>query len=236
MLHKGDLMVSKRGDTVEAVQKVITVRQMVVRQSVGLIVATCCATAVTAFIPTLLELPGALVHAEPRSEDLKEGDTPGDVLRVWGEPVERVQKGLQGAVVWYYPRGTSVTFEQGRVREWHVEGRRDVLPTPTGAAGTPGAVTPTVAAVVTTKIKQETRDLLREIAKEVPSSPDSPSSSIDVVIPPPPPIQQPPPPPPPAPIQQPELLPQVLGQPEPGLVPGQIQPLGAGGGDLVMED
>jgi hypothetical protein len=226
-------MVSKRVFTFEAVYGGLVVRHNLLRRTLGLLVATCCAAPIAPFIPTFMELPGALAYAEPRSEDLKEGDTPGDVLRVWGEPVERVQKSLKGAVVWYYPRGTSVTFEQGRVREWHVE-RRDMLPTPTDAAGTPGVVTPTVAAVVTTKIKQETRDLLREIAKEVPSNPDSPSSSVDVVVPQP--IQQPPPPPPPPPIQQPELLPQVLGQPEPGLVPGQIQPLGVGGGEMMMED
>jgi hypothetical protein len=104
------------------------------------------------------------------SKKIPAGSSFGEVLGIWGEPVEKVEKSVKREVVWYYADGARVVFKDGRVRssqptkailamKAQEEAERAVLQTPAGA-----------------ELSGETRDLVRDIAKEVPSGPDGPAS------------------------------------------------------------
>lgn len=98
---------------------------------------------------------------------LNAGATLGDVLGSWGEPTDKVEKSIKREVVWYYPQGAKVVFKDGKVKSWRpidalVQADREreaakLVVAPTGQ-----------------EVAGETRDLVRDIAKEVPSGPDAP--------------------------------------------------------------
>jgi hypothetical protein len=143
------------------------------------------------------------VQAESLTREIPAGSSFGQVLGLWGEPVDKVDKSVKGEVIWYYPDGAKVVFKNGQVRSWR----------PTNAivsqrkqfSGSQLPATPASG-----QLSQETRDLVRDIAKEVPSGPDVPMPDA---------------PPPPA-LNQPPLIPNQVppggrGAP-PGLVPGEV--------------
>lgn len=138
---------------------------------------------------------------------LTPGATLGEVMDMWGEPKEKVEKGIKREVVWYYPQGAKVVFKDGKVKSWR----------PIDAvvqAEQERQAAKAIVAPAADDVAGETRDLVRDIAKEVPSGPDVP-----YVEPPAPPAGQPP------------------------LIPNQIPPGGRGapagvvpGGDVELEE
>ena len=141
--------------------------------------------------------------AERPAAPLANGSPPVDVLKVWGEPSEQIEREVKREVEWRYTNGSSVTFREGAVVGWKT---RDL--TSDGVEGADGLRQPNKKQLSSPKVSakvgkgagsgNEALDFVRELAKEIPSNPDSPSSSSDsssapVIEP-----MSPPPPPPPA--------------------------------------
>jgi hypothetical protein len=103
------------------------------------------------------------------SKKIPAGASFGDVLNLWGEPLEKVEKGVKHEVVWYYPDGALVVFKDGKARRSQptkaIVALQAQLEAAKAVAGTPASA----------EISGEARDLVRDIAKEVPSGPDGPS-------------------------------------------------------------
>ncbi|MEY4699901.1 MAG: hypothetical protein RL326_88 [Pseudomonadota bacterium] len=138
---------------------------------------------------------------------LHAGATLGDVLGAWGEPTEKVEKAIKREVVWYYPQGAKVVFKDGKVKSWRPI---DALV----QADKEREAAKLVAAPVGQEVAGETRDLVRDIAKEVPSGPDVPY-----------------------------VEPPAVPGGQPPLIPNQIPPGGRGapagvvpGGDVDLEE
>ncbi len=98
---------------------------------------------------------------------LTAGSSIGEVVGAWGEPTEKVEKGIKREVVWYYPQGARVVFKDGKVRSWLPP--KELQRAEREKAEQAAAATPASA-----EFARETRDLVRDIAKEVPSGPDVP--------------------------------------------------------------
>ena len=137
---------------------------------------------------TLVALVGAagiLVGLADRSfagdlmRKINKGATLGEVIGLWGEPTEKIEKEIKHEVVWYYPQGAKVVFKNGKVVSWQPPA--SVLEAQAEKAASAASATP-----VSAQVARETQDLVRDIAKEVPSGPDAP-----YVEPPQPPAQPP---------------------------------------------
>lgn len=131
---------------------------------------------------------------------LSSGATLGDVLGLWGEPTEKVEKAIKREVVWYYPQGARVVFKDGKVKSWRPID--SIVEAQEAKEAAKAAAVPAGE-----EVASETRDLVRDIAKEVPSGPDVPYVE-----------------PPAAPAGQPPLIPNQIppggrGAPA-GVVPG----------------
>ncbi len=109
--------------------------------------------------------------AEKTKPPLQLGTSTGHVLTAWGEPVERIERALKQEVVWSYPQGAFVTFKKGQVISYQIAGSQVV---DAKSQARQVAAQQTVAAAPTEAIAGATRDLVRDIAKELPSSPDAP--------------------------------------------------------------
>lgn len=141
---------------------------------------------------------GSLASAADFSKKIPAGSSFGEVLGIWGDPVDKVEKTVKREVVWYYPDDAKVVFKDGKVRSYQSTRAVRTVESQTQAAKA------ALAASADTQLSGETRDLVRDIAKEVPSGPDVPggdSGSAPVVVNP--------------------------GQPPP-LIPNQVPPGGRG--------
>jgi hypothetical protein len=118
----------------------------------------------------LFTVSALLLAAEAFAGDLSKrvpgGASFGDVLTLWGEPVDKVEEGVLKQTVWYYKDGAKVVFKNGRVRSFR--------PTNAIIAQQSMMEAQAKAAPVASEVAGETRDLVRDIAKEVPSGPDMP--------------------------------------------------------------
>ncbi len=110
---------------------------------------------------------------------IPQGASIGEVIGLWGEPTEKIEKSLKHEVVWQYPQGAKVVFKNGRVAAW-------MPPASVVQAQAEKAAAAVVSTPVSEQVARETQDLVRDIAKEVPSGPDVP-----YVEPPQPPSQPP---------------------------------------------
>lgn len=122
----------------------------------------------------LLALAATVVQpalAEKTKPPLQLGATTGQVLTSWGEPTEKIERELKHEVVWNYPQGAFVTFKKGQVIAYQIAGGQVV---DAKSQARQIAAQQTVAAAPTEVIAGATRDLVRDIAKELPSSPDAP--------------------------------------------------------------
>lgn len=91
-----------------------------------------------------------------------------DVLSAWGEPDERVVRGVKQELVWNYKGGARVVFKNGKVSSFNAgEGERKVQ-------AKKALEDEPVKKVVADS--EESRDILRDIVREIPSGPDGPSS------------------------------------------------------------
>lgn len=109
--------------------------------------------------------------AEKAKPPLQLGVSTGQVLTAWGEPLEKIERGLKHELVWSYPQGAFVTFKKGQVVSYRIAGGQVV---DAHSEARQIAAQQTVAAAPTEVIAGSTRDLVRDIAKELPSSPDAP--------------------------------------------------------------
>lgn len=160
----------------------------------------------------LCVLAASRVLAESASEDLQNGATLPEVLKLWGQPTEKIERQVKREVVWTYAQGAFAVFKDGRVINWRsVRGR-----------GPTSEVKPT-ATPATERPLGEMGDLVRDIAKEVPGGPDVPYSE-------PPPNQRPG-----VAVGQPALIPNAIpNQPPPGR--GGAPDLEGDQADLEEED
>lgn len=118
---------------------------------------------------------GFLVCAVPFSsfavpgEVLKEGATLKDVLGSWGEPEEKIEKGVKREVVWRYKQGAYVVFKNGRLASSHIgdEAQSRQEKKAAQAAVADEAKKKAEAAV-------ESKDVLRDIVREIPSGAEAP--------------------------------------------------------------
>jgi hypothetical protein len=107
------------------------------------------------------------VFAADLTRKLPTGASIGEVYGIWGEPTEKVEKGLKHEVVWHYPQGARVTFKNGKVSSWRP-------PDSVVEARAEKAAAAVVATPMSEQVAKETQDLVRDIAKEIPSAPDAP--------------------------------------------------------------
>lgn len=49
---------------------------------------------------------------------IPQGASIGEVIGLWGEPTEKIEKVLKHEVVWQYPQGAKVVFKNGKVAAW----------------------------------------------------------------------------------------------------------------------
>lgn len=119
----------------------------------------------------LASLPGVVpACAQSQREDrVTVGASLRDVLTAWGEPNERIVRGVKRELVWSYKGGARVVFKDGTVVALR------------GAGDERKVVIKNVAAVESVKKvaveADESRDILRDIVREIPSGPDGGSSS-----------------------------------------------------------
>jgi hypothetical protein len=132
-------------------------------------------------------------YAEIRRPMLNKGMAASQVVSLWGQPVEIQEFEAKRQEVWRYGKGDSVTIRESKVISWELRAAQineitlsgsdqQVQKKDTLAGATAKVVEP----------NNETRDLVREIAKEIPSGPDVPMSDAsgdpaagNAVIPPP---------------------------------------------------
>lgn len=109
----------------------------------------------------------SLAAAADLSKKIPVGGSIGDVLGTWGEPSEKVEKEIKREVIWHYSEGARVTFKDGRVKSWRA-------PESVRRKEAEIAAAKAVATPIGGELTAETRDLVRDIAREVPSGPDVP--------------------------------------------------------------
>ena len=120
------------------------------------------------------------VRADAFSRKIPTGASFGEVLGIWGEPVDKVEKDILRQVVWYYPDGAKVVFKDGRVLSWQpTKAVRAMQEQQVGMAKAKAASTEV-------ELSGEARDLVRDIAREVPSGPDVPGGGGSSAVAPPP--------------------------------------------------
>lgn len=103
-----------------------------------------------------------------RDERFGVGSSLREVLAAWGEPEERVVRGVKQELVWNYKGGARVVFKHGTVSSFRTgDAEKKVL------AKKAAEVDPVKKVAADS---EESRDILRDIVREIPSGPDGPSS------------------------------------------------------------
>lgn len=91
-----------------------------------------------------------------------------EVLAAWGEPDERIVREVKHELVWNYKGGARVVFKDGRVRSFRAdEGIQQQQAKKAAAAE---------AAKKAISGSTESKDILRDIVREIPSGADGPSA------------------------------------------------------------
>jgi hypothetical protein len=103
-----------------------------------------------------------------RDERFGVGASLKEVLAAWGEPEERIVRGVKQELVWNYKGGARVTFKNGKVSsfragesEQHARAKKVAQPDPVKKVSSDS---------------EESKDILRDIVREIPSSPEGPST------------------------------------------------------------
>ena len=112
-----------------------------------------------------------LAFADKAKAPLNLGIRTGEVVTEWGAPTEKIERALKNEVVWHYPGGAFVTFKGGKVIAYRLAGGA-VVDAKSQAAAVQAQQT--IAAAPTATVAGATRDLVRDIARELPSNPDAP--------------------------------------------------------------
>ncbi len=111
----------------------------------------------------------------PRGQGVQKGAELRDVLAAWGEPAERIERSVKKELVWRYPKGAYVVFKEGRVASFkaaedsieEVREKKRAAQAATPAAALGGA---------DTSAANDSKDMLRDIVREIPSGADVPYS------------------------------------------------------------
>ncbi len=119
----------------------------------------------------------SLSYAEARRGDLSNGMSSRDVILQWGEPLEIQEQEVKQLEVWHYPKGDRVVVREGKVLSWLRAGMPHGVHEEVRHAE-PDAVARKVSAEAAFPAigtgGADTRDLVREIAKELPAGSDLP--------------------------------------------------------------
>ena len=109
-------------------------------------------------------------HAVP-GQALKAGSTLKDVLGTWGEPEEKIERAVKRETVWRYKQGAYVVFKEGQVVSSHLGDEAQARQEKKAAK---------IAVAAEAKKKADTavesKDILRDIVREIPSGSDVPYS------------------------------------------------------------
>jgi len=108
-----------------------------------------------------------LAHGADFSKKIPGGASYADVMTLWGQPTDKVEEGILNQTIWYYKDGAKVIFKNGKVRSFRA----------TNAVRAQQSAMEEVGSKVQASVAElsgETKDLVRDIAKEVPSGPDAP--------------------------------------------------------------
>lgn len=103
-----------------------------------------------------------------RDERIAVGASLREVLAAWGEPSERVVRGVKQELVWNYKSGAQVVFKHGKVSSFR-----------TGEVGHQPQVKKVTVEQPVKNVAPEaddSKDILRDIVREIPSGPDGPAS------------------------------------------------------------
>ena len=111
----------------------------------------------------------ACVSAQNRhSSALKRGATLREVLAAWGEPDERIEREVKHELVWRYKDGSMVVLKNGRVSVFSspmIEKAEQARKLEQAEMDRKPAAD-----------SSESKDVLRDIVRELPSGPEGPSS------------------------------------------------------------
>jgi hypothetical protein len=142
---------------------------------------------------TLFVLSLGTTNAEIRRPILNKGMAASQVVSLWGQPSEIQEFEAKRQEVWRYGKGDSVTIHESKVISWEV--RAIQMNDTTGVGSDIKSQKGDRLTGVSAKMVEpnnETQDLVREIAKELPSGPDVPMPDTaadpaagNAVIPPP---------------------------------------------------
>jgi hypothetical protein len=102
------------------------------------------------------------------------------VRKSWGPPAEVEERETRRVLVWNYPSGAQVVFQAGVVSQWKV-GKHDAMRSEIALPPAP-QIELDKANDSRSQEAYATRDLVREIAAEVPSGPDSPSGPSNEIV------------------------------------------------------
>lgn len=147
----------------------------------------------------LLVMGVSIGYTEKLPEPLVTGSAPSDVMKLWGEPKEQIEREIRREVEWRYSNGSSVTFREGVVVAWKTQAA-SVEPPLVKKASRESLREDSSRSLMQLKSQKSADglDFVREMAKEIPSGPDSPSAGNNASVAPQSDLPLPPPPPPPA--------------------------------------
>jgi hypothetical protein len=112
----------------------------------------------------------ASVHAQVASDTgVRKGMALRDVLAAWGEPQERIVRSVKHELVWNYKQGARVVFKDGKVISFNEPRAVQALQEKKIAKA---AAAEKYAAAAAASV--ESKDVLRDIVRELPSGPDAP--------------------------------------------------------------
>ena len=110
----------------------------------------------------------------PRGEGIRKGVELRDVLAAWGEPIEKIERSVKKELVWRYPKGAYVVFKEGKVMSFKpvVDPTEAIREKKKGIASTSSAI----AVEKDAAPGGDSKDMLRDIVREIPSGADVPYS------------------------------------------------------------
>lgn len=109
-------------------------------------------------------------HAQIQTDNrVRNGMVLRDVLAAWGEPQERVERSVKHELVWNYKQGAQVVFKDGKVKSFKEPLAVQVSQEKKMAKAVAAEKSAAAAAA-----SVESKDVLRDIVRELPSGPDSP--------------------------------------------------------------
>ena len=108
----------------------------------------------------------SVATAQAQKEDLVAVGAPlRQVLAAWGEPDERIIREVKRELVWNYKGGAQVVFKDGKVAAYRASDEEQLQSRKAAAAN--------VSKKVDTA-SSESKDILRDIVREIPSGADGP--------------------------------------------------------------